>query len=234
MCLSRYVNVDEEAGRALFYAYVESSGQPETAPLILWLNGYAPSEEKTGKEPMTFALLMIIASPKWKVGWLICLDASECCPGHPDLKLHIWQLKALSWGLRSFPIEHLDKIWPDRGPGCSSLAGGFLSELGPYYPAFNGGSLQRNPYAWTQVKQSFLSPDQSNCTHLPFNYSMIENSFMKQKGMCKLMNLWNELSCWTLQVICFADALLPWPAICYRALEHLKMKCLSLFSCGPL
>jgi serine carboxypeptidase-like clade 2 len=73
---SGYVTVDEEAGRALFYAFVESSGDPKSDPVVLWLNG---------------------------------------------------------------------------GPGCSSLAGGFLSELGPYYPTPKGGGLERNPYAWTQV-----------------------------------------------------------------------------------
>ena len=37
------------------------------------------------------------------------------------------------------------------GPGCSSLAGGFLSELGPYYPTNEPGRLQRNEFAWTQA-----------------------------------------------------------------------------------
>ena len=37
------------------------------------------------------------------------------------------------------------------GPGCSSLAGGFLSELGPYYPTNEPGGLQRNEFAWTQA-----------------------------------------------------------------------------------
>jgi hypothetical protein len=68
-----YVTVDEQAGRTLFYTFVESSGAPATDPLVLWLNG---------------------------------------------------------------------------GPGCSSLGGGFLSELGPYYPTRGGRQLVRNKYAW--------------------------------------------------------------------------------------
>lgn len=36
------------------------------------------------------------------------------------------------------------------GPGCSSLAGGFLSELGPFYPTAEG-KLERNKYAWNEV-----------------------------------------------------------------------------------
>lgn len=36
------------------------------------------------------------------------------------------------------------------GPGCSSLAGGFMSELGPFYPT-PGGKLQKNQHAWNQI-----------------------------------------------------------------------------------
>ncbi|KAH1189679.1 Serine carboxypeptidase II-3 [Glycine max] len=36
---SGYVTVDPEAGRALFYYFVESSYNPSTKPLVLWLNG---------------------------------------------------------------------------------------------------------------------------------------------------------------------------------------------------
>jgi hypothetical protein len=32
------------------------------------------------------------------------------------------------------------------GPGCSSLGGGFMSELGPFYPTQDGRALQANPY----------------------------------------------------------------------------------------
>lgn len=34
-----YVTVDAEAGRELFYYFVESPYSPETKPLVLWLNG---------------------------------------------------------------------------------------------------------------------------------------------------------------------------------------------------
>lgn len=36
------------------------------------------------------------------------------------------------------------------GPGCSSIGGGFLSELGPYYPSKDGSSLKANQYAWNR------------------------------------------------------------------------------------
>ena len=67
--------MDESAQRKLFHILVEAENEPETAPLVLWLNG---------------------------------------------------------------------------GPGCSSLAGGFLSELGPFYPTPNGGHLIANEYRWTR------------------------------------------------------------------------------------
>ncbi|CAM6099186.1 unnamed protein product [Calypogeia fissa] len=34
-----YVTVNEKAGRALFYYFVEATSSPETKPLVLWLNG---------------------------------------------------------------------------------------------------------------------------------------------------------------------------------------------------
>ena len=40
---------------------------------------------------------------------------------------------------------------PTQGPGCSSLGGGFWSELGPFYPTPGGKELIRNRYAWNRV-----------------------------------------------------------------------------------
>ena len=37
--IGRYVTVDDDAGRALFYVLAESEGSPATDPLVLWLNG---------------------------------------------------------------------------------------------------------------------------------------------------------------------------------------------------
>lgn len=36
------------------------------------------------------------------------------------------------------------------GPGCSSVGGGMLSELGPFYPTPNGRHLLKNPYSWNK------------------------------------------------------------------------------------
>ena len=38
-CFPQSVTVDEEAGRSLFYAFVESTNRPQSDPLVLWLNG---------------------------------------------------------------------------------------------------------------------------------------------------------------------------------------------------
>ncbi|KAL4423355.1 hypothetical protein ABPG77_004286 [Micractinium sp. CCAP 211/92] len=73
---SGYITVDAEAGRSLFYAFVESTHSPRSDPLVLWLNG---------------------------------------------------------------------------GPGCSSLGGGFLAELGPFYPTPGGHRLIPNKFAWNTV-----------------------------------------------------------------------------------
>lgn len=34
-----YVAVNEESGRALFYWFIEADDDPESKPLLLWLNG---------------------------------------------------------------------------------------------------------------------------------------------------------------------------------------------------
>lgn len=36
---SGYVKVNEESGRALFYWFVEAAEDPDSKPLVLWLNG---------------------------------------------------------------------------------------------------------------------------------------------------------------------------------------------------
>lgn len=48
----RYITVHEAKQRRLFYVLVESEEDPDTAPLVLWLNGCArtASRETAGKE----------------------------------------------------------------------------------------------------------------------------------------------------------------------------------------
>ncbi|KAJ7549167.1 hypothetical protein O6H91_07G043400 [Diphasiastrum complanatum] len=42
-------------------------------------------------------------------------------------------------------------LWLNGGPGCSSVGGGMLSELGPFYPTKDGVHLQVNPHSWNKV-----------------------------------------------------------------------------------
>ncbi|KAH9543433.1 hypothetical protein CY35_13G064700 [Sphagnum magellanicum] len=41
-------------------------------------------------------------------------------------------------------------LWLNGGPGCSSVGGGMLSELGPFYPTPDGAHLQQNDYSWNK------------------------------------------------------------------------------------
>lgn len=36
------------------------------------------------------------------------------------------------------------------GPGCSSVGGGAMSELGAFYPNKAGDGLKVNPYSWNR------------------------------------------------------------------------------------
>ena len=41
-------------------------------------------------------------------------------------------------------------LWTNGGPGCSGIAGGLFSELGPFFPNTDGSlGLTPNPYSWT-------------------------------------------------------------------------------------
>jgi Serine carboxypeptidase len=51
-----------------------------------------------------------------------------------------------------------------RGPGCSSIGGGFLSELGPFYPTPDAGKLvsskmNRSSTTYTHILDTVLGCD---------------------------------------------------------------------------
>lgn len=48
------------------------------------------------------------------------------------------------------PLPYTTRL-PYRGPGCSSIGGGFMSELGPFFPTQDGRGLQvgaQQPPVW--------------------------------------------------------------------------------------
>ena len=46
------------------------------------------------------------------------------------------------------PLADLTPQCHLAGPGCSSVAGGAMSELGPFFPSKNGRGLIVNEFAW--------------------------------------------------------------------------------------
>jgi len=61
-------------------------------------------------------------------------------------------------------------LWLNGGPGCSSLGGGWLSELGPWQPN-SRGELERNPFAWTQVANVVFLESPAGVGYSYFNAS---------------------------------------------------------------
>ncbi|GAQ88391.1 serine carboxypeptidase [Klebsormidium nitens] len=90
-------------------------------------------------------------------------DLIESLPGTPDLPFRQYSGyitvnethgRALFYWFVEATEEPLQKpvtLWLNGGPGCSSLAGGLLSELGPFYPDKAGDGLYRNKYSWNSM-----------------------------------------------------------------------------------
>lgn len=47
-------------------------------------------------------------------------------------------------------------LFLNGGPGCSSLGGGWMSELGPFYPTPGGEKLIPNKYAWNRIAHTLF------------------------------------------------------------------------------
>lgn len=60
-----YVDVDEEAGRSLFYYFVEADGHADEKPLTLWLNGGPPGPLLCFAPSSVFASCLVAETPQW-------------------------------------------------------------------------------------------------------------------------------------------------------------------------
>ena len=78
-------------------------------------------------------------------------------PGVPDSQLYAGYVdvapsRSLFYTLQTSsqsPLTDPLVLWLNGGPGCSSLGGGWLSEVGPWVPQ-QDGTLRRNEFAWTR------------------------------------------------------------------------------------
>ena len=58
-------------------------------------------------------------------------------------------------------------LHPHRGPGCSGISGGLMSEFGPFFPAADGSlALTPNAYTWTQVSDRTTPSSPVTCRGL--------------------------------------------------------------------
>lgn len=80
---SGYVTVDADAGRALFYYFTESTQDPSTKPLVLWLNGgkYTHHTTPIAKSKKVFPTLVSCKNMKSliKSFFVSLLCYSFCC-----------------------------------------------------------------------------------------------------------------------------------------------------------
>jgi hypothetical protein len=65
-----YINVNEDSGRALFYWFIEAAEDPDSKPLVLWLNGGQAS-----KFVHTHFVIMIVNNyccfDLWFLNWYV-------------------------------------------------------------------------------------------------------------------------------------------------------------------
>jgi serine carboxypeptidase-like clade 2 len=61
------------------------------------------------------------------------------------------------------------------GPGCSSVGGGMLSELGPFYPTPDGAHLKQNPYSWNKFSNLLFLESPSG---VGFSYSNTTSDYV--------------------------------------------------------
>ena len=81
-----------------------------------------------------------------------------------------------------------------QGPGCSSIGGGFFSELGPFYPTPGGKELVSNAFAWNRVSNVLFVESPA---FVGFSYSnRTEDRFVGASRVARLIRtvdaeLWN-------------------------------------------
>lgn len=65
-------------------------------------------------------------------------------------------------------------LWQNGGPGCSSLGGGLMSELGPFYPNATADGLDSNPYAWNTISTNIFIDSPAG---VGFSYSDTQSDY---------------------------------------------------------
>ncbi|KAE8670966.1 Serine carboxypeptidase-like 42 [Hibiscus syriacus] len=138
-----YVDVDVNAGRSLFYYFVEADKDPANKPLILWLNGGREMESHGGhfiiwRSPTGVALNLVLGAAYYLT------SPYPITYGNRDIHLMLCcEVPLLPVGI--LPSNSIS------GPGCSSVGGGAFTELGPFYPQGDGRNLRINSMSWNKA-----------------------------------------------------------------------------------
>ncbi|KAH7858680.1 hypothetical protein Vadar_026648 [Vaccinium darrowii] len=164
---SGYVTVNESHGRALFYWFFEATENPESKPVLLWLNGggwrWWVVEVMVGGawwrgggwRRWWWWVVAVMVGGGWRWWW----GGGRWCWGGGRWWLGWWAVVVGGGGDGGCVVTGGGGWGGGRwrcvvgggGPGCSSIGYGALEELGPFLSQKGKPPLQFNNHTWNKA-----------------------------------------------------------------------------------
>ena len=85
------------------------------------------------------------------------------------------------WLVESAQPDSPLTFWTNGGPGCSSLSGGLMSEMGPFRPQRGGAGLSANPWSWDRVSNMLYVEQPAG---VGFSYSNTTSDYTVRSLRC--------------------------------------------------